>query len=200
MLLRMTQSDLDAIVRQRIRGLRQARGWTLQVLAARSFVSISTLSRIETGQRRIALEQLVTIAQALGTTLDQLVEPDNDEDVVIRPEPEPMDGATMWLLSREQDRRGVTIAKMRISPERALDGLQVHPGYEWFTVLSGVIRLQLGDRTILVHEGQAAEFSTMTPHAVQAHLAAAEILTILDREGNQAHLPGRNALPQRGHR
>lgn len=187
----MTQTPLDVAVRQRIRVLRQARGWTLETLAARSFVSISTLSRIETGQRRIALEQLVTIAQALGTTLDQLVEPADDEDVVIRPEPEVMDGATLWLLSREQDRRGVMIAKMRISPDRDLDGLQVHPGYEWFTVLHGVVHLQLGERTVVVEEGQAAEFATMTPHAVRAHGGPAEILTILDREGNQAHLPGR---------
>jgi len=187
----MTQKDLGSVVRQRIRVLRQARGWTLETLAARSFVSVSTLSRIETGQRRVALEQLVTIAQALGTTLDQLVEPDNDEDVVIRPEAEVMDGMTLWLLSREQDRRGVMIAKMRISPDRDLDGLRVHPGYEWFTVLSGVIHLQLGERTIVVNEGQAAEFSTMTPLAVRAHRGPAEILTILDRDGNQAHLPGR---------
>lgn len=187
----MTQKPLDAVVRRRIRVLRQARGWTLETLAARSFVSISTLSRIETGQRRVALEQLVAIAQALGTTLDQLVEPDNDEDVVIRPKPEVMDGATLWLLSREQDRRGVMIAKMRINPDRDLGGLQVHPGYEWFTVLRGVIHLQIGERTIVVNEGQAAEFSTMAPHAVRAHGGPADILTILDREGNRAHLPGR---------
>lgn len=187
----MTQIGLDAVVRQRIRALRQARGWTLETLAARSFVSISTLSRIETGQRRIALEQLVTIAQALGTTLDQLVAPDDDEDVVIRPEAEAMDGATLWLLSREQDRRGVMIAKMRIRPDRDRGGLRVHPGYEWFTVLRGVVHLQLGERTVIVDEGQAAEFSTMTPHAVRAHGGPAEILTILDREGNHAHFPHR---------
>jgi len=192
----MTQTPLDFVVRQRIRGLRQARGWTLETLAARAFVSISTLSRIETGQRRIALEQLVTLAQALGTTLDQLVEPENDEDVLIRPEAEVMDGATLWLLSREQDRRGVMIAKMRITPERILEGLQVHPGYEWFTVLLGVVHLHLGDRIIEVKEGQAAEFSTMTPHTVRAVGSPAEILTILDRGGNQAHLPGRTHLHQ----
>jgi len=75
-------------------------------------------------QRRIAPEQLVIVAHALGTTLDQLVEPENDEDELIRPEAEFMDGATLWLPSREQDRRGVVIAKMRIIPERDLEGLQ----------------------------------------------------------------------------
>ncbi|WP_141881681.1 helix-turn-helix domain-containing protein [Homoserinimonas aerilata] len=186
----MTQELIDEVVRQRIRSLRIARGWTLDTLAARCFLSASTLSRIETGHRRIALDQLVPIAQALGTTLDQLVEPEGDDDVVIRPEPETSPGSTMWLLSRERDRRGVTIAKMRITPDRATNKPQVHPGYEWFTVLSGTVRLQLGERTILVREGQAAEFSTMTPHAIEAHEGPVELLTIFDHDGERAHLPG----------
>lgn len=186
----MTQEQIETIVRQRVRGLRLARGWTLDALAARCYLSPSTLSRIETGQQRIALEQLIEIARALGTSLDQLVEPEGDEDVVIRPEPQQMGGSTFWLLSRERDRLGVTIGKMRITAERDLGGAQVHPGYEWFTVLTGVVRLQLGTRTILVYPGQAVEFSTMTPHLLEAHEGPAEILTILDHNGEQAHLPG----------
>jgi transcriptional regulator with XRE-family HTH domain len=186
----MTQESIDDVIRQRIRSLRLARGWTLDALANRCYLSASTLSRIETGHRRIALDQLVPIAQALGTTLDQLVEPEGDDDVVIRPEPESSAGSTLWLLSRERDRRGVTIAKMRLSPERAKNEPQVHPGYEWFTVLSGIVRLRLGERTILVREGQAAEFSTMTPHAIEAHDGPVELLTIFDHDGERAHLPG----------
>ncbi len=186
----MTQELLDEVVRQRIRSLRVARGWTLDTLATRSYLSASTLSRIETGHRRIALDQLVPIAQALGTTLDQLVETEGDDDVVIRPEPETSAGSTVWLLSRERDRRGVTIAKMRITPDRAVGERQVHPGYEWFAVLSGTIRLSLGERTILVREGQAAEFSTMTPHSIEAHEGPVELLTIFDHDGERAHLPG----------
>jgi transcriptional regulator with XRE-family HTH domain len=60
--------DLSQVVRQRIRGLRQARGWSLDVLAARCHLSPSTLSRIETGQRSIGLEQLVPLARALGSS------------------------------------------------------------------------------------------------------------------------------------
>ena len=66
--------DIDRVVRQRIRGLRLARGWTLDTLAARAHLSPSNLSRIETGARRIALDQLVPITKALGTTLDELIE------------------------------------------------------------------------------------------------------------------------------
>ena len=190
-LLRMKQDvSMDKVVRQRIKGLRLAKGWSLDALAARCFLSPSTLSRIETGHRRIALDQLVPLAKALGTTLDQLVEPASDEDVIIRPEPEHQQGLTIWLLSRERSASGVTVAKMRITAERPMSGIgqKVHPGREWFTVLSGTASLTLGDRTILVHEGQAAEFSTMVPHHIAAYDGPVEILSILDRDGERAHL------------
>ena len=121
----MTQEmSLDTVIRQRIRGLRLARGWSLDTLAAKCFVSASTLSRIETGHRRIALDQLVPLARALGTTLDQLVEPVGDEDVVIRPEPEHLRGRTVWLLSSERMAHGETVAKIRIAADHPIDAAQ----------------------------------------------------------------------------
>ena len=172
------------MVRQRIRGLRVARGWSLDELAASSLLSPSTLSRIETGHRRIALDQLTAIARALGTTLDQLVEPDGDDDVVIRPHRDEARGVTTWLLSRGS---GQTVAKMRIT-RKVPEQLRVHPGHDWFTVLSGTIELRLGERTILVGTNEAAEFSTLVPHAFGAHGGAAEVLCILDHEGERSHL------------
>jgi transcriptional regulator with XRE-family HTH domain len=184
--------ELDLLVRQRIRGLRTARGWSLDELARRCHVSPSNLSRIETGQRRIALDQLTAIARALGTTLDQLVETCDDDDVVIRPQRDVARGRTTWLLTPPQRTpHGVLVAKMRITATAAASSgerLPVHPGRDWFTVLSGTARLQLGERVILVATGQAAEFSTMTPHAISAHGGPVEILCIFDHEGNQAHL------------
>jgi transcriptional regulator with XRE-family HTH domain len=185
----MTQEEaLEAVVRQRIRGLRLARGWSLDALAARCYLSPSTLSRIETGHRRVALDQLVPIARALGTTLDQLVESSDDDDVVIRPEPDHAHGRTVWLLSRERAMHGVTVAKMRLPVEPPAKKLRVHPGREWFTVLTGTARLQLGERVLLVQPGEAAEFSTMVPHAITAQDGPAEILTIYDQDGERAHL------------
>lgn len=190
-ILPMTQEVvLEDVVRRRIRSLRLARGWSLDALAARCHMSPSTLSRIETGHRRIALDQLVPIARALDTTLDELVESPDDADVVIRPEPQQRRGVTTWLLSREGSLPGVTVAKLRITDETPVpaDKLGIHPGLEWFTVLSGTVRLQLGERTIRVEAGQAAQFSTMTPHGITAYDAPAEVLSILDRDGQRAHL------------
>ncbi|PZF85420.1 helix-turn-helix domain-containing protein [Jiangella anatolica] len=194
----MTQDevDVDAVIRARIRGLRQAKGWSLDALAARCHLSPSTLSRIETGSRRISIDQLVPIARALDTTLDQLVEPVEDTDVVIRPQHDRVHGATTWLLSRDEGPHGLTVAKMRITRRTRPKQLRVHPGHDWFTVLSGTVRLYLGERVILVRAGQAAQFSTMAPHAIVAHDGPAECLTILDHEGQRVHLNAVDLTPE----
>ena len=189
-ILRMKQ-DLDALIRQRIRALRLARGWSLDVLARSCFLSPSTLSRIETGDRRIALDQLVPIARALETTLDELVSSDEDDDVVIRPQPAHRADVTTWLLSRDRAAAGVAVVKTRVGAGAALASeSQVHPGWEWFTVLTGRARLELGDRVLVVEAGEAAEFSTMVPHRIGAvpESGDLEILSIFNRDGERAHL------------
>ncbi|CAM5461704.1 transcriptional regulator [Streptomyces spiroverticillatus] len=188
----MTQDgELDNLVRKRIRGLRLAKGWSLDELATRCYLSPSTLSRIETGHRRIALDQLAPIARALGTSLDQLVETVADDDVVIRPQRDEAHGRTTWLLSREPGPQGMSVARMRLTkpaPRSSAESQRVHPGKDWFTVLSGTVELLLGDRTILVEAGEAAEFSTMIPHAFGAYGGPAEMLCILDHDGERTHL------------
>lgn len=188
---------MDSLIRQRIKGLRQARGWSLDVLAAKCFLSPSTLSRIETGHRRIALDQLVPIARALGTTLDQLVESADDGDVVIRPQRDDTRGMTVWTLARERAPHGMTVARMRITRRAGGSrgaGLGVHPGRDWFMVLSGTAHLQLGSREVLVGPGEAAEFSTMVPHAIFAHGGPVEVLVVLSEDAERAHLhPSRDA-------
>lgn len=185
-------SDIDLLVRQRIRALRLARGWSLDTLAARSYLSPSNLSRIETGSRRIALDQLIPIAKALDVSLDQLIESTAEDEVVIRPHREERRGVTSWTLARERNPHDLTVAKMRITtPAPPVEEANVHPGRDWFLVLSGTAELRLGERLILVRAGDAAEFSTMTPHAVGAHgKRPVTILMMLTREGHEAHLPG----------
>ena len=64
----------------------------------------------------------------------------------------------------------------------------MHPGRDWFTVLSGTARLHLGERVVLVEAGQAARVLDDVPHAITAHGGPVEILVILDHDGQRAHL------------
>lgn len=175
----------------RIRTLRRARGWSLDNLTERTGISPSQLSRIETGHRRISLDQLAVIARALDKSLDQLVESPDDSDIVIRPRRDERRGLTTWLLSRDDGPTGMIVAKMRITEQAGNltpDDFGVHPGRDWLTVLTGTVVVYLGSRVIRVETGQAASFSTMTPHAIRADRGPAEALCILDRDGERQHL------------
>ena len=180
------ETTIDRTVRSRLRTLRTTLGYSLQELAERTNLSPSTISRIETGKRAISLDVLVPLAAALRVSVDSLLETDADDDVVIRPSPTRSDTWTTWLLSNT-DGRTVAI-KARIEPADEPPAQRVHPGHDWFVVLSGRVRLLLGDREIVVETGEAAEFATMTPHAVAAIGGPAELIMVFDRDGHRAHV------------
>jgi DNA-binding Xre family transcriptional regulator/quercetin dioxygenase-like cupin family protein len=194
----MTENRIEDTARRRLRGLRVARGWTLDELARRSGIGASTISRIETGHRRLAIDQLADLARALETTIDDLLGDDSADDVVIRPTRNTNgNGVVHWPLTRMHDPSGRVVAKMRIPASKKRPETQIHPGREWFYVLDGVARLVLGEREHLVEVGQAAEFDTMTPHWVAGHGGPVDVLTIFDRQGEQAHLtPARRTRPR----
>ncbi|WP_280470606.1 helix-turn-helix transcriptional regulator [Nocardia farcinica] len=183
----MTQEDggLDSLVRKRIRALRVAQGWSLEELATRAHLSQSTLSRIENGQRRLALDQLVTLARALDTTLDQLVETAADE-VVISPMIDATHGLMRWPIKGEP---GMSVVRQRMTepPPNNPARMRAHPGREWLVVLSGTAILMLGHRRVRVETNQAAEFPTMLPHAIGAEAGPCEILGIFDRDARRGH-------------
>ncbi|MFI9779361.1 helix-turn-helix domain-containing protein [Streptomyces sp. NPDC051956] len=186
-MLPMTQSDgeLDSLVRKRIRALRVAQGWSLEELATRAKVSQSTLSRIENGQRRLALDQLVTLARALDTSLDQLVENASD-DVITSPMIDAAHGLMRWPVKGDP---GMSVVRQRMTepPPDNPSRMRAHPGREWLVVLSGTAILMLGHRRFRVETNQAAEFPTMLPHAIGAEGGPCEILGIFDRDARRGH-------------
>ncbi|MFB7282208.1 helix-turn-helix domain-containing protein [Streptomyces hydrogenans] len=183
----MTQEDgqLDSLVRKRIRALRVAQGWSLEELAGRAKLSQSSLSRIENGQRRLALDQLVTLARALDTTLDQLVENAAD-DVVVSPMIDGTHGLMRWPVKSDP---GMTVMRQRMTdpPPDNPARMRAHPGREWLVVLSGTAVLMLGNRRFRIETNQAAEFPTMTPHAIGAEGGPCEIMGIFDRDARRGH-------------
>ncbi|GAB4097300.1 helix-turn-helix transcriptional regulator [Brachybacterium horti] len=199
--MRMTQetSVVDDLVRKRLRALRLARGLSLGDLAERTHLSPATLSRLETGSRRLALDQLVLLSRALDTSLDQLVATEA-EDVVIAPvRDHGQDGGLRWTLRDSPD---TTVLRRRFTaPPGTLAGAtsaaatttsaqRAHPGREWLLVLSGTALLHLGTRSVRVERDHVAEFPTMLPHALgAADSRPCEVVMVFDREARRAH-PG----------
>ncbi|MFD6990234.1 helix-turn-helix domain-containing protein [Streptomyces sp. NPDC059943] len=191
----MTQEDgeLDSLVRKRIRALRVAQGWSLDELATRARLSPSTLSRIETGRRRLALDQLVTLARALDTSLDQLVETAAD-DVISSPTIDAAHQQMRWAVRAAPD---LTVVRQRVTdpPPDNPARMRAHPGHEWLVVLSGTAVLLLGNRRFRVETNQAAEFPTMLPHAIGAEGGPCEVLGIFDRDARRGHQGGAGGQP-----
>jgi transcriptional regulator with XRE-family HTH domain len=174
----------------RLRAIRKRRGRTLEQLAELTGTSVSTLSRIESGQRRPTLEVLLPLARAYRVPLDELVGAPATGDPRIHPRPVSRDG-TVWVpLSR--DPGGINAFKQVLPvparvPER-LD-LQVHEGREWIYVLTGTLRLALGDQDFRLGPGEAAEFDTWTPHAMaNVGSRSLELLIIFGQQGQGIHL------------
>lgn len=182
----MEIENIEDIARARLRSLRHALGWSLDDLAKRTHLSASTISRIETGKRAISLDILLTLARALQVDVNSLLDAHEDDDIVIRPSPSRWQGVTTWPLSRPTS--NTHAIKMRLEPVTKRPDPQVHPGHDWLFVLSGRLQLTIGERQFVVNPGEAAEFSTMTPHAIDAIDEPAEFILILDRDGQRAHL------------
>ena len=179
-------SDVEQIVRTRLRSLRTSLGLSLDELGARTALGPSTISRIETGKRAISLDVLLPLAKALQIDLEALLDVRTDDDVVIRPTVSRSGGRTTWALNRPTGR---TIAiKMRLEPARTPPQQRVHPGHDWLFVVEGRLALLLGDREVVVETGEAAEFATMTPHAMVALGGPAELIMVFDRDGERAHV------------
>jgi transcriptional regulator with XRE-family HTH domain len=179
-------SDIEQVVRTRLRSLRTTLGLSLDELGARTSLSPSTISRIETGKRAISLDVLLPLAAALQVDLDALLDVRVDDDVVIRPTASRSRGRTTWVLNRPTGR---TVAiKLRLEPGRTPPQQRVHPGHDWVFVVEGRVCLHLADREVVIETGEAAEFATMTPHAVVALDGPAELIMVFDRDGQRAHV------------
>ncbi len=184
----------------RLRALRQQRGTTLAQLSESTGISLSTLSRLESGQRRPTLELLLPLARAHRVALDELVGAPETGDPRIRPRPFVRHGSTYIPLTRNFG--GVHAFKQILPP---LEGpppepsLQVHEGYEWLYVLSGRIRLLLGEHDLVLGPGEAAEFDTHTPHAFfNAGPQPAEFLSLFGPQGERIHVRARPTTASEG--
>ena len=191
--------ELDAVltaVGPCLRALRQQRETTLTDLAAETGISVSTLSRLESGQRRPTLELLLPLARAYDVPIDGLVgaPPTGDPRVQLRPVTR--HGMTMVPLTRHAE--GVQGYKLVIPASRRPDtpALKTHEGYEWLYVLGGRLRLVLGQHDLVLSSGEAAEFDTRVPHWFgSADSEPVEVLSLFGPQGERLHPRARPRRP-----
>ncbi len=190
------EAALDA-VGPRLKRLRSERGVTLADLSARTGISKSTLSRLETGQRRASLELLLPLAQEYRVPLDDLVGAPDVADPRVRLKPRRVNGRIVVPLTPQ--RGGVQAWKIVIPANQNEPKPKVHEGYEWLYVLSGRVRLVLGEHDLVMGPGEVAEFDTRLPHWFgSAGGEGAEVLSLFGREGEGAHVRAKSEPRESG--
>ncbi len=170
----------------RLKALRALRGITLAALSESTGISKSTLSRLETGKRRASLELLLPLAQAYRVPLDDLVGAPEVGDPRVRLKASKRNGRTVLPLTRQPG--GVQAWKIIVPASNSTPRPKAHEGYEWLFVLSGRMRLVLGDHDLVLGPGEVAEFDTRVPHWFGSDgTSAAEILSLFGPQGERIH-------------
>jgi transcriptional regulator with XRE-family HTH domain len=188
-------TDDVAGVGPRLREARLRRGMTLAAAHTATGISTSTLSRLESGGRRVTLELLLPLARAYGVALDDLVggTPTGDPRVHLRP----VRRGAMTVLPLSQHAGPLQAYKLVLPPARPgapPPEPSTHEGYEWVYVLGGRLRLVLGEHDVVMGSGEAAEFDTRTPHWMgSADDRPVELLSLFGRQGERVHLRARPA-------
>lgn len=173
----------------RLKELRRQRETTLAELSATTGISVSTLSRLESGARRPTLEQLLPLARAHNVTLDELVDAPQTGDPRVHMRAVTRNGMQMLPLTRRVG--GIQAYKLVLNPRPGRDEPtpQTHEGYEWLYVLNGRLRVVLGQHDFIMGPGEAAEFDTREPHWFgAADDAPVEFLSLFGKQGERAHL------------
>ncbi|WP_367135490.1 MULTISPECIES: helix-turn-helix domain-containing protein [Streptomyces] len=186
--------EVLAAVGPRLRRIRQQRQCTLAALSEVTGISVSTLSRLESGQRKPSLELLLPIAHAHQVPLDELVGAPPVGDPRVRLKPVRRGDSTVVPLTQQPG--GLQVFKMVIGPTRSTPEPRTHEGYEWMYVLSGRLRLVLADHDIVLQPGEVAEFDTRLPHWFgSTGDAPVEVISVFGPQGERMHV---RAKPSEG--
>lgn len=182
-----------SLIGSRLKAWREKRGMTLADLSASTGISSSTLSRLEAGKRAPNLELVVPVARALRLELDDIV-PRSAPDPRVRRTTSRV-GETQYESLSPQSSPVQTYKVTFPAQPVGVVGMpepKVHDGQEWLYVLSGRLRLVLGDQDLTLGPGEAAEFDTRIPHWLAATgRGPAEVLSIFSKEGKRIHLRAR---------
>ena len=189
------ETTTDAVltaVGPRLRALRVRRGSTLTQLSEETGISVSTLSRLESGQRRPTLELLLPLARSHQVPLDELVGAPETGDPRVHPRPVVHHGITSLPLTR---RPGGVQAFKQVYPPGWPGGepeQRTHEGYDWIYVLSGRLRLVLAEHDLVLGPGEVAEFDTRTPHWFgNPGPEPVEVLALFGPQGERMHVRAR---------
>jgi transcriptional regulator with XRE-family HTH domain len=162
---------VTAAVADRVRALRQGRGWSLDELAGRSGVSKGMVVQIEAGRTNPSVGTLCRIADAFGVTIARLVEPATERPVRVSAA---VDAPVLWrgerggigrLLGGLNEPDFVELWEWRLAPGERHTSPDHAPGTrELLHILAGTATVTVEGVDHRVDEGHTIEFHADRPH------------------------------------
>ncbi len=159
----------------RIRTLRHQRGLSVSELAAKAGVSSGIVSQIERGKANPSLKTLERIRSALDVTLsailESVVEPHSDSGPLVRRATErPRFKVGRFPLVKEHlsptGGRDLQFMIISFPPGSESEDVLIGLGEKAGLVMSGQIRLVVGDAESMLFEGDSFQFSSELAHKV----------------------------------
>ena len=153
----------------KLRRLRLQRGLTQEELADRCELSKSFISLLERDLTSPSLDTLSDLLETLGSDLPTFFSKADeklvfgDDDIFIKEDPEGLKGIIRWLIPSAQKNQMEPIL-VEMAPGGETDEHDPHEGEEFGYVLSGTIKIVLGDRTERVRRDESFYFRPTAPH------------------------------------
>lgn len=153
-----------------IRRLRLQRGLTQEELADRCELSKGFISLLERDLTSPSVATLTDILESLGTDLRAFFAEEDDEklvftdaDMFVKEDPEGIRGYIKWLVpSAQKNRMEPILIEMAAGGETSED--DPHEGEEFGYVLSGTVRVTVGDRSFRARKDDSFCFKPTAPH------------------------------------
>jgi transcriptional regulator with XRE-family HTH domain len=152
-----------------VRGLRSARSWTLDELAARSGISRRLIVQIEQAQANPSIGTLLRLADAFEVTLSELLPEPPTATTGIRPAGEevrlwsgPRGGAGSLLSNHGP----LELWTWTLRPGESHESEAHHAGtVELLTVTTGTLQLDVGGESFTLSSGDSGWFEATEAHA-----------------------------------
>ncbi len=185
-ILSTLEDEISLRTGRAVKQRREAAGFSLRALAARSGISSSMISDIERGVKSPTVVTVVRLAQALGVNAAALVDGGSDSAprirVLRRDEAAGGEEPARWqsLGPASPDSR-IDFVRYQIPPATVLGPSAAHAAgtVEHMHVAAGTVRITVGEETAELSAGDSCSCRTDAPHGVENPDPSAEALIYL---------------------
>lgn len=163
--------DINAVIGQKIKDLRNQNGLTQQELADRTELTKGYISQLERGQVAPSVATLIDLVECLGTDMSEFFKETQPEQVVFKAGDyfEKLDdegNSTQWTVPMAQKNQMEPLL-VEIQPHQKLAAHKPHDGEEYGYVLAGKIHLHVGDKVYPVNKGESFYFEATRKHYIE---------------------------------